>query len=345
MGKDYYQILGVGKTATVDEIKKAYKKLALKHHPDRNKGSPEATEKFKNLSEAYEVLSDAEKRQVYDQYGEEGLKGGVPTGFSSNSGGSGFGGFPGGTSFHHFDPRDANDIFNEFFGGRGFSFSTGGGRATASSSFGGGGFPDMFGGGGGSGFGGGGFGGGAGGGFGPSKPKPITRKVAVSLEDIFQGCVKKMKVARTIADPSGRQMQVDKICELNISPGAKAGTKYRFPECGNEAPGHVAADMVFVLEEKPHPMFKREGDNLVHTATVSLKEALTGTHVMIDTLSGRKLKVNVRDIIRPGYEKVISNEGMPKGSMATRGDLIIRFNVQWPHSLTEHQRSTLQQVL
>ena len=155
-----------------------------------------------------------------------------------------------------------------------------------------------------------------------------------------------MKVTRTIADASGKTMQVDKICEITVHPGSRAGTTFKFPECGNEAPGTIPADMIFELEEKPHPLYVREGDNLVHTANISLKEALTGTHVMLDTLSGRKLKVNVREVVRPDYQKVIANEGMPMtGNPSVRGDLIIRFNVMWPSSLSEHQKELIREAL
>merc|ERR1712137_795602 len=180
---------------------------------------------------------------------------------------------------------------------------------------------------------------------GPRKQKPIMRTFQVSLEDLYTGCVKKMKVHRTIMDANGGSMNVDKICEIKVKPGWKTGTKITFAECGNEAPGYVPADMIFVLEEKPHPFFVREGDNLVHTARISLKEALCGTHVMVKTFSGRNLKVNVRDVVHPGYQKVINGEGMPNQKTGVKGDLIIRFEVDWPHTIPEHAREKIAAVL
>ncbi|KAG8942420.1 hypothetical protein FRC03_003229, partial [Tulasnella sp. 419] len=141
-GKDYYAVLGVSKDANEEDIKKAYKKMALKWHPDRNAGSEAASQKFKEVSEAFEVLSDKNKRAVYDQFGEEGLKGGgvPPPGASGGAfGSSGFSGFPGGATFSFssngpggpggfgggFRPTDPNSIFEQFFssfGGGGASF-------------------------------------------------------------------------------------------------------------------------------------------------------------------------------------------------------------------------------
>jgi DnaJ-class molecular chaperone len=116
MGLDYYKILGVPKDANDDIIKKAYRKLALKYHPDKNT-EPGAPEKFREIAEAYDVLSDAEKRRIYDQFGEEGLKGGVGgmPGGMPNFGGAG--GMPGGAGFHYRFTQDPNDIFAKFFGG------------------------------------------------------------------------------------------------------------------------------------------------------------------------------------------------------------------------------------
>lgn len=116
MGKDYYKILGVSKSASQDDIKKAYRKLALKHHPDRvpQEKKDEAQSKFQELSEAFEVLSDPEKKRIYDQVGEEGLKG-QPSGGTDGGGFPGFGGMPNGTRFH-FQQSNAQDIFRNFFG-------------------------------------------------------------------------------------------------------------------------------------------------------------------------------------------------------------------------------------
>ena len=277
MGKDYYKILGLPKSATDDEIKKAYRKLALKYHPDKNK-SPQAEEQFKLVAEAYEVLSDKKKREVYDQYGEEGLKnGGIP------GGGSGGGGGP--NTFHysfHGDPRatfaqffGTSDPFASFFnmggslfddddheGGSGGTFINLGGPSF-------GGIPNM--------------------GrrtqsfnvhgspnkprdFGTSQDSAIEHDLYVSLEDIDKGCTKKMKISRNVIAPDGSRRKEDKVLTINVKPGWKAGTKITFPREGDQTTGKIPADIVFIIRDKPHPQFKRENSDIRYTAKINLKE-------------------------------------------------------------------------
>jgi DnaJ family protein B protein 4 len=346
MGKDYYAILGVPRTAKEDEIKKAFKKLALKWHPDRNPDNKkQAEDKFKEVAEAYEVLSDAKKKEIYDKFGEEGLKAGVgPEGFPPGGQGfpGGFGGFPGGGQGFSFryNPSNAEDIFAQFFGGRNPFFS-------------------QFGGGGGGG--GGGFGGpesdeddesnpfasfGRAQPSGPRKAPPVKRNLPVSLEDLYKGASKKLKITKTLQDATGREMKVEKILNVEVKKGWKAGTKLTFKEEGDERPGIVPADIIFIIEEKPHDRFKRDGDNLIYTARVGLKEALCGTSIEVLTLDDRWVKVPVTDVISPGYEKVIRGEGMPNQKQPDqKGDLIVKFQVAFPRSLTEQQRETLRRVL
>lgn len=198
MGVDYYKILGVDKNAKDDDLKKAYRKLAMKWHPDKNPNNKKDAEaKFKQISEAYDVLSDPQKRAVYDQYGEEGLKGGVPPPGAGGAGGGATyfstGDIP--TSFR-FNPRSADDIFAEFFGSSSpFGGMCGGMRGTRFSSgmFGDGIFSSFS------------EGGGSGGMHqgGLRKAPPIENKLPCSLEDLYKGTAKKMKISREIADTSG----------------------------------------------------------------------------------------------------------------------------------------------
>lgn len=361
MGKDYYAILGIPKTATEDEVKKAFKKLALKYHPDRNPDNKKAAEdKFKAVAEAYEVLQDKQKREIYDKYGEEGLKAGVGA-----EGPGGAGGFPGGGAgfSYRYTPGDADDIFRHFFGGRNPFFSGGGGGG------GGGGGAGFGGGPGGASFSFGGFPGGMGGmhmgddededmysgmggGMGSMhggrrKAPPIKRELHCTLEELFNGCTKKMKVTRMIVDAAtGREVPAEKVLAVEVKKGWKAGTKITFKEEGDERPGIIPADLVFVIAEKDHARFKREGNNLVYTANISLRDALTGGTVEVLTLDNRTLRVAIPDPVNPSTLKKVANEGMPiSKAPGTRGDLYIKFNIQFPSSLSDSQKEAIRQAL
>ncbi|OAX42472.1 DnaJ-domain-containing protein [Rhizopogon vinicolor AM-OR11-026] len=399
MGADYYKLLDVSRDASEDDIKKAYRKMALKWHPDRNAGSEEASQKFKEISEAFEVLSDKHKRTIYDQVGEDGLKGrgGGPPGAGAGAGagaGGGFpgfsssSGFPGGTTFTFtsspggspfggasraggprasgYAPSDPQKIFEQIFGqfGGGSSFSgmrgaggmgsTGGmgghGMGRRSSMFdndddiGGGSF----------------FGGMPGGMPGrqspkrrPSTPTPapapseITHPLKFSLEELYSGATKHLKVSRRLLNGTTE----DKVLEIQVLPGWKSGTKIRFPRAGNEQPNGESQDLVFVVEEKPHTVFTREGDDLICHINIPLVDALTGAdgRKTIETLDGRKIQALVPSgIVKPNQETRIPNEGMPirkQGSTKKKGDLIVRLDVVFPDHLTSAQKEGLKKIL
>ncbi|XWS70815.1 hypothetical protein CRYUN_Cryun03dG0081500 [Craigia yunnanensis] len=333
MGVDYYSILKVNKNATDDDLKKSYRRLAMKWHPDKNPNNKkEAEAKFKQISEAYEVLSDPQKRAIYDQYGEEGLKDMPPPGSSGPSFGNGTGG-PNG-----FNPRNAEDIFAEFFGSSPFGFgSSGPGRSSRFQSDG-----RMF------------------GGFGstdnifrsynertvPRKPPPVESKLPCSLEELYTGSTRKMKISRTVVNAAGQHVQESEILTIDVKPGWKKGTKITFPDKGNEQPNQLPADLVFVIDEKPHDFYKRDGNNLVVNQRVSLAEALGGTTINLVSLDGRNLSLPVTDIINPGYELLVAREGMPIAKEpGNRGDLRIKFNVKFPTRLTPEQRAGLKCAL
>ncbi|KAL1299158.1 hypothetical protein HN51_043578 [Arachis hypogaea] len=346
MGVDYYKVLQVDRNATEDDLKKAYRKLAMKWHPDKNPNNKkEAEAKFKQISEAYDVLSDPQKRAIYDQYGEEGLKGQVPPpDAGSGGGGSTFfstGDMPG--SFR-FNPRNADDIFAEFFGFSspfgGMGRSSGGGMRSR--------FPngmfgdDMF-----ASFGEG--GGGAGVHMsqgGPRKAPPIENRLPCTLEDIYKGTTKKMKISREIIDASGKTMPVEEILTINVKPGWKKGTKITFPEKGNEQPNVTPADLVFIIDEKPHSVFTREGNDLITTQKISLVEALTGYMVNLTTLDGRNLTIPINSVIHPDYEEVVPREGMPlPKDPSKKGNLRIKFNIKFPSRLSADQKSGIKKLL
>lgn len=327
MGKDYYKILGIAKGASDDEIKKAYRKMALKYHPDKNK-DPGAEAKFKDIAEAYDVLSDAKKKEVYDKYGEDGLKS------------DGFPGGGGGGQHYEFH-GDPMRMFTQFFGGDdpfGGVFGMGGGGPGVFFNVGGhGGMEDM------------GYGGGFGGGRrAPVRQDPtVQHELNVSLEDINSGCVKKMKITRKVLNSDGVSTRVeDKVLSINIKPGWKSGTKITFPKEGDQHPGRTPADIVFVIKDKPHPTFKREGTDIKYAHKVALRDALCGATVTVPLLGGGNQQVKINDIIRPGTVRRLTGKGLPNPkSPGVRGDLIVEFDIQFPTSLTDAQKELLQSVL
>ncbi|KAJ2753707.1 Molecular chaperone (DnaJ super) [Coemansia aciculifera] len=340
MGKDYYTILGVSKSASEDELKKAYRKLALKWHPDRHADDKQDAEvKFKNISEAYEVLSDKQKRQIYDTYGEEGLKGGVPPsggagGFPGGMGNMGGGGTtfsfssggPGG--FAGFNPSNPEDIFAQLFGGGLGGLSGMGGRTRSSQ------FMDtdndM---------------GNHHGGMSSRRPNEVTRPLACTLEEIYNGCTKKLKVIRRVLGQGGAVSTSDKVLQVDVKPGWKAGTKIRFQNEGDDM-GHGAQDIVFVLEEKPHALFKRDGDDLKVDMALTLEEALCGFKKPIQLLNGKTIQVNNTSIVKPGQVSRMAGYGMRISRQPNSfGALVITYKIQFPTSLTLNQKEKIHEAL
>ncbi|KAH6773671.1 DNAJ heat shock family protein [Perilla frutescens var. hirtella] len=339
MGVDYYKILQVDKNAKDDDLKKAYRKLAMKWHPDKNPNNKkEAEARFKQISEAYEVLSDPQKRAIYDQYGEEGLKGQVPPQPDSGGPGGGATYFQSGDgpNVFRFNPRNADDIFAEFFG---FSTPFGGsGMRGGSRSFGGSMFGDhdIF----------SSFSDGRTMSSGPRKAPPIEQKLPCSLEELYKGATKRMKISREIYDASGKTLPVEEILTIDIKAGWKKGTKITFPEKGNEQPNVIPSDLVFIIDEKPHSVFTRDGNDLLVTQKISLAEALTGYTVHLTTLDGRSLTIPINTVIHPNYEELVQREGMPiPKEPSKRGNLRIKFNIKFPTRLTAEQKSGIKKLL
>ncbi|CAA7031211.1 unnamed protein product [Microthlaspi erraticum] len=349
MGVDYYNILKVNHNATEDDLKKAYKRLAMIWHPDKNPSArrDEAEAKFKRISEAYDVLSDPQKRQIYDHYGEEGLKSGkIPNSASSSSFSSRMPSFhpqrqhpPNAASFR-FNPRDAEDIYAEFFGSEGGGNAGGSAGGRGSRTFRDGNFRN-------------GHFNTAGGNYGANghsselrKAPAVENPLPCSLEDLCKGVKKKMRLSRNVYDASGKMRVVEEILPIEIKPGWKKGTKLTFPKKGNEEPGIIPADIIFVLEEKPHPVYKRDGNDLVVNQEITLLEALTGKTLDLITLDGRTLMIPLTDIVNPDQEIVVPNEGMPiSKEPGKKGNLRLKLSVRYPSKLTAEQKSELKRVL
>lgn len=335
MGVDYYNILKVNRNASEEDLRKAYRRLAMIWHPDKNLGNNkyEAEAKFKQISEAYDVLSDPQKRQIYDLYGEEALKTGQvpppPRGGPHNMR------HPHPNPSFRFNPRDADDIYAELFGSSSSSSAESNVRSRKSrdrffrsTTNGGAEFS------------------GAGSSGGLRKAAPVENALLCSLEDLYKGAKKKMKISRTVLDASGKLRTLEEILTIDIKPGWKKGTKVTFPEKGNEEPGIIPADLVFVIEEKPHHVYARDGNDLTVNQEISLLEALTGKTLELTTLDGRNLTIPLTDIVKPGHEIVVPNEGMPiSKEPRKKGNLRIKIDVKYPTRLTEVQKSDLRRVL
>ncbi|TXG50407.1 hypothetical protein EZV62_022931 [Acer yangbiense] len=349
MGVDYYNILKVNRNATEDDLKKSYKRLAMIWHPDKNPSyrRSEAEAKFKQISEAYDVLSDPQKRQIYDLYGEEGLKSGQvpPPPFSTSASTSSSSSAARGQQHYYqrqnpnpsfrFHPRDAEDIYEELFGSE-------------------------------SGSGGGGGGGGSGGQRGNNrghregyfrngntssgmelrKAVPVENTLPCSLEELYKGAKKKMKISRNLYDSFGKLRAVEEILTIEIKPGWKKGTKITFPEKGNQELGFFPADLIFIVDEKPHVLYKRDGNDLILNQEITLLEALTGKTLDLTTLDGRNIMIPLSDIVKPGADVIVSNEGMPiSKEPGKKGNLRIKIDVKYPSRLTSEQKSDLRRVL
>jgi len=347
MGKDYYKILGITKGASEDEIKKAYRKMALKYHPDKNK-SPGAEDKFKEIAEAYEVLSDKKKKEIFDKYGEEGLKGGMGGGGPSG-GGSRAGNFQ--QYSYHGDPHETfrmffgnENPFESFFnfgggphggsGGMGqspfFQFQSSGGHddMDVDEPFG----HHMF----------------AGQSQRQKRQDPaIVRELLVSPEEILSGTTKKLKITRKVLNPDGRTTRSeDKILTIDIKPGWKAGTKITFPKEGDQTPNTVPADIVFIVKDKSHPLFVRDGTDLKHTVRLPLRDALCGSMIQVPSLTGRKIPVALNDVVKPTTQKRIQGEGLPfPKNPSKRGDLIVEFNIVFPDKIPQATKEVLKDVI
>lgn len=342
----FYEILGVAPTATEAELKKAYKVGALKHHPDKNAHNPNAADKFKDLSHAYEILSDPQKRSIYDQYGEEGLEGGA--------GGGGM---------------NAEDLFSQFFGG-GSAFGGGGG----------GGFGGMFGGGGmqqrgppkartihhvhkvslediyrgkvsklalqksvicskce-----------GRGGKEGAVKRcagcdgvgmKTMMRQMGPMIQRFQTVCPDCNGEGETIRDKdrckacSGKKTVVErKVLHVHVDRGVRTGHKIEFKGEGDQTPGVQPGDVVFEIEQKPHARFQRKDDDLFYHAEIDLVTALAGGVIYIEHLDERWLSVEIipGEAISPGSLKMIRGQGMPSMRHHDCGNMYVQFDVKFP---------------
>ncbi len=304
-GKDYYKILGVSKSASPEEIKKSYRKLALKYHPDRNKGDKAAEAKFKEISEAYAVLSDEEKKKQYDMFGAEGFQ----SRFSQEDI---FRGFDFGSIFKDFGVGGGGrtqDIFSQIFGGGGgakqYHFHSSGGPFGSSS----GGFQGH-----------------------PraAKGQDLIYELPLTLEELSR------KTDKTISfHVNGRQESVT----VKVPAGIAGGKKLRLRGKGQPSPnGGPPGDLFIQIKEIDHPVFRRENDDLHFRRPIKFSEAVLGSEIEIETIDKKQLKLKIPPGTQNNARFRVKGYGLPNMKGNGRGDVYAEITIQIPKKLDKKQK-------
>lgn len=354
--RDYYEILGVGKDATADQIKKAYRKAAIKYHPDKNPGDKEAEDKFKEAAEAYDVLSNPDKKARYDRFGHAGMSGG----FSSADAG-GFGGFSMNDIFDRF-----GDIFGGHFGG-GFSGGFGGfdggrrvnkgsdlrvkvkvtladiasgvhkklkiNKMVTCSTCGGSGAKDS---------------------HSYSTCSTCQGRGVVTREvNTFFGraqttqtcptCGGDGKIITDKCKSCGGEgvTKAEEIVEVNIPAGVGEGMQLSVAGKGNAARhGGIAGDLLIVIEEEPHPELIRDGSDLIYNLKLGVTEAILGTSVEIPTVDG-KVKIKIEPGTQPGRVLRLKGKGLPDINGYGKGDMLVCVDIFIPKNLSKEEQAML----
>lgn len=357
MKRDYYEVLGVSKDASADELKKAYRKLALKYHPDKNPGDKEAEEKFKEAAEAYDVLSNADKRARYDQFGHAGMGG------AADGGAGGFGGY----SYQNVDLNDIFSRFGDIFGDMGFG---GGGRSRRSSR--GGANPGV-------------------------RGSDLRIRVRVSLAEIAKGTEKTIRIDRKVASkdttyktcptcggagqrvhvqntPFGAMQSVtecptcggtgkvvdkpgrgadaqglisqSETISVKIPAGVSDGMQLRVSGKGNAGPmGGPAGDLIVLIEELTDETFVRDGNNLLYELYISYPEAVLGGKKEIPTVEGGKVRISLDKGTQGGKILRLKGKGLPEFQRNVRGDMLVYVNVWTPQRLNKEQEQFFRQAI
>lgn len=358
--RDYYEILGVARSASADEIKKAYRKVAMQYHPDRNPGNKEAEEKFKEAAEAYEVLSDPDKRAQYDRFGHAGV--------GANSGGFNGGGMRMEDIFSNFGDIFGEDIFGSFFGGGGSSGRSGGRRSSGtrgsnlrikiSLTY-------------------------------EEIAKGVNKKVKVKKYVPCQACgglgAKDKSAFQTCSTCGGAgqvrkvtqtflgQMQTVTTCpacngegqiitakcsnckgegrvygeetvSIDIPAGVQEGMQLSMSGKGNAGErGGVPGDLLILIEEEAHPQLQRDGLNVAFDLYISFPDAVFGTQVEVPTIDG-KAKIKIPAGTQSGKIFRLKGKGFPSVNSYEKGDQLIHVNVWTPQHLSTEEKQMIEKL-
>ena len=361
--RDCYDVLGVSKNASKDEIKKSYRKLAIKYHPDKNPGDQSSEEKFKEATEAYEILGDDQRRKLYDQFGHEGV----------STQGGGFQGFRSSADFEDlfggFSDLFGSDIFESFFGGFGDIFGRTG-RSTRTRER-------------------------------VTRGSDIRYDVNLSLEEVAFGKKIEVQLVReehcskctgtgardgsglntcpscggtgqvsrtqgffTIATTCSRCRGTGKvikdycpICKgsglinkkrrivLDIEPGFENGTVLRLQGEGNAGPNSgPRGDLIIVVHEKPHPNFLRKGNDAVCQISISVYQAILGVNIKVPTLDGKTVRITIPPGTQSGRVFRLRKEGIPYLKRRGRGDQLVKIIVKIPENISAHEKKVIEEL-
>ncbi len=317
--RDYYDILGVQRTATEKEIRQAYRKLARSYHPDLNPNDKQAEARFKEIGQAYEVLSDPEKRKLYDRWGpdfekiEQARKAGAtagaggfdPTGFPGGTGGFGGGStggfrwtttdFGSGTGAGTVDDEMLGSIFDQIMGGAGR-------RATTR-----------------------------------ARGEDVEHPTSVTLEEAFNGTMRRIQIAPPDGPPQ--------VIEVKIPAGVTDGSRVRVAGKGNAGHGGgPPGDLYLVVSVRPHPRFTREGDDLTTVVDVPVYTAALGGEVLVPTPRGTRLALKLAPESQGGQRYRMAGQGMPKLGSEQRGDLYAEVRIVLPSGLSERERELFREL-
>ncbi len=344
--KDYYKILGVGKTASAEELKKAYRKLARKYHPDVNPGDKSAENRFKEINEAYEVLSDPDKRKKYDtlgpnwqeQFGFDGAASGRPRAYTYRTRtGTGTTGGAGNIPYDFEDPTGFSDFFEALFGRRGAGTGAGGGASTRTRTT----TEDLF----------------------RQPGENIEQTIEVTLNEAYTGTTKTfiVQAPETCATCKGTGEVNGRLCptcgglgttprtkriEVKIPAGVDNGSRVRV--AGEGQPGRSGGprgDLFLIVALKPDATFERKGDDLVEDVPVPLTTAVLGGEVPVLLPDGKRVLLTIPAETQNGQTFLLRGKGMPRLRGGAQGNLLARVRVVLPTRLTPRERELFQALL